>query len=192
MSDTELARQIKKCQQGDKNAFSWLLSEFGPRLYRYFLRVSGSQANAEDLLQDLFVRLLEKIGSYRHEYKFEHWLFQVAANMARDRARKLSRHKPAMSLYSQDDDQQLADQIESEEKEPLQLLQDRHQIDQLQEALTQLPEQDREILLLRHYSQLSFKEIADYYDVPVSTALVRVHRGLKKLRKIMEKNEVSK
>jgi RNA polymerase sigma-70 factor (ECF subfamily) len=189
MSRDELAEQIRLCQEGHSEAFSWLLEEYGPRLYRYFLRVSGSEADAEDLLQNLFVKLLEKIQGYSHQAKFEHWLFRVAANLTRDRARRQSLRK-TLSLHSTDDRQQsLADTLASGEMEPVDHLQQAEKIDALQKALAQLPEVDREIILLRHYGQWTFKEIAEHYEMPVGTALAKVHRGLKRLQRIMTKDE---
>ncbi|MFC1783177.1 RNA polymerase sigma factor, partial [Planctomycetota bacterium] len=63
------------------------------------------------------------------------------------------------------------------------------QVDQLQEALLQIPNMEREIIILRHYGQLSFKEIAEHYQMPIGTALAKVYRGLKHLRKIMTENK---
>ena len=83
MSEEIIEEKLRQCQQGQVEGFSWLARQYGGRLYRYFYRVCGSEADAEDLLQELYVKLIDKIGSYRHEGRFEHWLFSVAANMAR-------------------------------------------------------------------------------------------------------------
>lgn len=186
MKSDELDRQIKNAQQGRSEGFVWLLEEYGSRLYRYFLRFSGSTTDAEDLVQELFVRLLKTIKSYRHENKFEHWLFRIAANLARDRARKLVRHGPEISLQS---DEQVFEFVQAKEKTPPEQLVEGEQRDRLQQALKQLPQLDREMILLRHYGQLSFKEIAEHFNAPLGTALAKVHRGLKQLKKSMSENE---
>ena len=118
MQRDELTIKVNKCQQGDPEAFSWLVSEYGPRLYRYFHRHSGSAQEAEDLLQDMFVKLVEKIRDYRHQGLFEAWLFRVAANLSRDRARRgQKRISRAVSLNaSQDGQGSLIDTLESAEK----------------------------------------------------------------------------
>ena len=187
MQRDELTIKVNKCQQGDPEAFSWLVSEYGPRLYRYFHRHSGSAQEAEDLLQDMFVKLVEKIRDYRHQGLFEAWLFRVAANLSRDRARRgQKRISRAVSLNaSQDGQGSLIDTLESAEKTASKRLENKEQIDQLGQALNQLGEQEREIILLRHYGSLSFKEISEQLGIPIGTALTRVHRGLKHLQRIM-------
>ena len=166
-----------------------MLEEYGPQLYRYFLRASGSEPDAEDLLQSLFVKLLEKIRGYNHQGKFEHWLFRVAANLARDRARRQSLRRTLPLHSTNDQHQSLAEILPSGEKLPAEHLEQAEQIDALQRALAQLPEIDREIILLRHYGQWTFKEIAEHYEMPVGTALAKVHRSLKRLQRIMTKDE---
>ena len=177
-----LSLQIKQCQEGDRKALVWLLEEYGPRLWPYFLRSCRVEADAEDLLQELFVKLLENIKGYRHEGKFEHWLFRIAANLVRDRARRAKGNRPAQ--YSLDSNP-LAFALVSSEKDPSQRLLQAEQIDQLREALVQLPAVDREIILLRHYGSMSFKELADQFEMPIGTVLAKVHRGLKRLHKVM-------
>lgn len=187
MQHDELTIKVNKCQQGDPEAFAWLVSEYGPRLYRYFHRLSGSDQVAEDLLQDMFVKLVKKIGNYQHQGLFEAWLFRVAANLARDRARRNQRRvSRAVSLNAGAEGQgRLIDILESAEKTSSQRLETKEQIDRLGQALAQLGEQEREIILLRHYGGLSFKEIAEQLKIPIGTALTKVHRGLKHLKRIM-------
>ena len=91
MKTEQLARNIRLCQKGRPEGFTRLLERYGRRLYGYFLATSGSPSDAEDLVQELFVVLMEKIADYRHTGRFEQWLFRIAANMARDRARRLTR-----------------------------------------------------------------------------------------------------
>ena len=187
MKQDLLAEQIELCQKGDPAGFAWLMEQYGPRLFRYFHRVSGSASDADDLLQDLFVKLIEKICNYRHEGRFEGWIFCIAANMIRDDARRRSRRGAEVSF--QDEKAGLKDIIASDEATAPEKLQYSEQIDQLQLALAQLPETDREIIILRHYGQLSFKEIAEQFEIPIGTALAKVHRGLKRLHKIMVDEE---
>jgi len=187
MEQKLLAKMIRRCQKGQSEAFAWLLQQFGPDLYAYFLRTSGSRTDAEDLLQDLFVKLLLKISQYKHEYRFKNWLFRVAANLARDHFRNRGR-QPAVQSFDGDwleRSRHLAQTAPS----PVQQLQNSELLDQLQQVLGQLPQQQREIILLRHYGGLSFQQLAEHFDIPVNTALAQVHRGLKKLRRLMSENE---
>ena len=187
-----LANIIEQCRKGRPEAFNWLLETYGRRLYAYFLRTSGSTHDADDLLQEIFVRLIEKIGDYKHQGRFEHWLFRIAANLARDRIRRLQRSPSSLSLDAADTEKNdLTAQLASSEPPPDAPMQLDQLRDELQEALAQLPEIDREIIVMRHYSQMSFKEIARQFNMPIGTALAKVHRGLKRLRSIMEPKDTS-
>jgi len=178
-----LSEAIKRCQQGEPDAFAWILAEYGPRLYRFFLRSSGSQADAEDLLQDLFLRLLERIKDYRHRGRFESWLFQVAANLLRDWARRRRRERLSWIQRATKGSHDLTTTAAPEQR--LEMVESQARLDR---ALQQLPAMDREIVLLRHYGQMSFKELAEHFEIPLGTALAKVHRALRRLRGMLEEN----
>ena len=190
MGSEPLTEKIRLCQQGQADAFTWLLREYGPRLYGYFARMSGSTAEAEDLLQEMFLKLLQRIQGYRHEGRFEPWLFRIAANMIRDRGRKLQRQSRALATGLEPGNplHNAADPSDetTDPGSPLELTED---LGRMQEALQELPELDREIILLRFYSGISFKDIAEQLQIPLGTAIAQVHRGLKKLKRIMTDNE---
>jgi len=190
MKQDRLTEIIERCQSGQSDAFAWLLNEYGARLYSYYYRSCGSAHDAEDLLQDLFVRLLEKIKDYRHDGRFENWLFRVASNLARDNARKKSR----ISFIGQNRPDQIdkPGTIAAETAGPDERLQQHEQHDRLQQALEKLEPTERDAIILRHFGQLSFKEISEHFEIPIGTALARVHRGLKRLNRIMQDDETKK
>jgi len=190
MESEPLTDKIRQCQQGQADAFAWLLQEYGPRLYGYFVRMTGSTTEAEDLLQEMFLKLLQRIKSYRHKGRFEPWLFRIAANMVRDRGRKLQRQYRAFATGAEPGNPLHRAAVETGEiADPAQPMEFAEQRDAMQEALWKLPERDREIILLRYYSGVSFKDIADQFQIPVGTAIAKVHRGLKKLKRMMTENE---
>jgi RNA polymerase sigma-70 factor (ECF subfamily) len=180
MGNDPLADTISRARRGDAAAFDALIDGYADRLYGYFYRLTGSHHEAEDLLQDLFVRLVRALRSYEHRGRFDAWLFQMAANLARDRIRQLSRSKQTGSE---------ALKLDSEpapgDQDPAARMDRQEQIDRLQQALARLSESEREVLCLRHFSQLSFREIADLMGTPLGTALARAHRGLDRLRSLM-------
>jgi RNA polymerase sigma-70 factor (ECF subfamily) len=174
---------------GQPQGFQWLLAQYGPRLRAYFLRVTRSNADADDLLQDIFVKLIERIKDYKHNARFESWLFTVAANLARDHIRRTSRNARQLQTA---DDQNVIDFVTTDQNLPDQLVQQAEQHDLLKKALSQLPMPDRDIVLLRHYGQLSFKELAEHFKMPLGTVLAKVHRSLKRLKVLLKeehKNE---
>ncbi len=190
-SDSPMEPIILRCQQGDRQAFSLLLKEYGPRLYSFYLRTTRSAHEADDLLQDLFVRLLEKIKLYKNDGngRFESWLFCVAANLARDRARKTRKFVNITNPDSED--VAIVDLMISDDPKPDEVVSRREDKDVLIKALSQLPALDREIIMKRHFGQMSFREIAEDLQIPIGTALAKVHRGLKKLKRILQDHEIA-
>ena len=131
------------------------------------------------------MRLLENIGQYTEENRFEHWLFRIAANLVRDRYRRRARQNAAWTKLAGGG----AEMETPAAERPDERAQAAEEYDRLNQALEQLGETDRQIIMLRHYGGLSFKEIAEIYQMPIGTALSKVHRGLKQLREILTGNE---
>lgn len=186
----ELQERIRACRRGDPEAFAGLVESYGPQLQRYFLRSVGATGQADDLLQELFVRLLEKIKDYRDDGRFEHWLFRIAANLVRDEYRKVKRRRTRVfSEISDIEGDDTAVDLATDQVGPAHSLEQAEQVDRLQGALMRLPELDRQVILARHYGGLSFKELAEHFQMPLGTALAKVHRGLKLLRSIMSEDD---
>ncbi len=174
MSD-DLARIITGCKQGDTQCFSQVVDMYSGRCYGYFYRLTGNNDISDELLSELFVKLVEKIGSYKGG-SFEGWLFKIASNIFHDYLRSKQRRKKLLDTQKM--------QLESEVIEYKQS--DGDQIERLQKQLGRLDRDTKELIMLRFYSQLSFKEIAQMRSEPIGTTLAKMHRGLKKLRVLME------
>ena len=170
----DLARIISGCKSGDAESFSELVDIYANRLYGYFYRLTGNRTTSDDLLSELFVKLVEKIGSFRGG-SFESWLFKTASNIFYDYLRDKQRQKKMFE-----------DQKERFESEMTEIRQtDNGKIDDLQIQLGKLDMDTRDLIMLRFYSQASFKEIAAMRSEPIGTTLSKLHRGLKKLREMM-------
>ena len=164
-----------------------------PRLRRYARALVGNAADADDLVQEVFVRVVQKISAYVHEGRFEAWLFRIATNLIRDRFRRAKRTPVHQSLDVEGGDGQpratwageLADPAMASPSDDVERRED---VDRMQRALAELPPGEREAVMLRHFSQLSFAQVADVMCTPLGTALARVHRGLAKLRKLVDTN----
>ncbi|GMU23759.1 MAG: hypothetical protein AMXMBFR13_38370 [Phycisphaerae bacterium] len=190
MDTDQLAEVIARAREKEPAAFDALVEIYATRLYGYFYRLTGSRHDAEDLLQELFVRLVRMIGRYEHDGRFDGWLFRIATNLVRDRVRrarqvKVIRWEPAPGAELEEADP-LASRPDPLACDPRDGLERSEQVDSMQRALARLPEAEREVLLLRHFSQLSFREIAELMGTPLGTALARAHRGLARLREMME------
>lgn len=185
MTDHELADLIRRAQNRDPEAFDALIDAYGRRLHGYLYRLTGSRDDADDLLQELFLRVVRMIGGYTHDGRFEAWLFRIATNLARDRVRRCGRAAGVVNWEAEaagGRDGGPAGTASTSEPPPDSSLILREDVDALQRALADLPGAEREVVLLRHFSELSFPEIARLMGTPLGTALARAHRGLAKLR----------
>jgi len=172
--NNELNEIVIKCQNGDSEAFNELVDMFGKSLYGYFYRLSGNAETSNDLLSELFMKLVQRIGSYKGG-SFKKWLFTVASNIFYDYLRFRYRQKKLLdgkadtigdSVLPREDSADLRDELEH--------------------YLAKLDTDTAEILMLRFFGQLSFKELSELRGEPIGTTLSKVHRGLKKMRKLME------
>ncbi len=171
----DLARIITGCQDGDAKCFAQIVDMYASRCYGYFYRLTGNSDISDELLSELFVKLVEKIGSYKGG-SFESWLFKIASNIFHDYLRSKQRRKKLLEVQITG--------FESGTIEPKQS--DGELTDKLQIQLKRLDKDTRELIMLRFYSQLSFKEIAQMRSEPIGTTLAKTHRALKKLRQYME------
>jgi RNA polymerase sigma-70 factor, ECF subfamily len=183
MEPRRIPEVIARARRGDARAFEELLEAYGPRLYGFFMRAVGGHHDAEDLLGEMALKLVSRLGAYDDRGRFEPWLFRLAANLVRDRIRRLRTKAPAASLWADGDDGgSLADRLAGDDEPAGQRLADHEESARLAGALARLDELTREMIILRHYGQLSYRQIADICGCPVGTVLARVHRGLKALR----------
>lgn len=192
MEAERIAEVIARAQKRDAAAFDVLIEAYSDRLYGYFYRLTGRRDDADDLLQDLFVRLVRRIGEYQHDGRFEAWLFRIATNLVRDRVRRARRARTAVLDQDDGDDDAglLARLPDRSAEDPAEVVPRSEQVDRLQEAIEQLPDGEREVIVLRHFSQMSFRGIAEVMGTPLGTALARAHRGLSRLRQLMDGEEV--
>ncbi|MDT8301751.1 MAG: RNA polymerase sigma factor [Sedimentisphaerales bacterium] len=175
VNSDDLAQLIIGCKSGDSKCFSLVVDMYASRCYGYFYRLTGNKDLSDELLSELFVKLVEKIASYKGG-SFEGWLFRIASNIFHDYLRSKQRRKKLLDVHKV--------QIESEITEPKKT--GNEQIDLLEIQLKRMDADTRELIMLRFYSELSFKEIAKMRSEPIGTTLAKLHRGLKKLRELMQ------
>jgi len=182
----ELDEFLHRARAGDPEALTRLVESYSGRVFGLLYRLTGTREAAEDLMQETFLRLVRAIRQYEHVGKFEAWLFRIAANLARDRARAQGRRGAAGPAAEQDvEEGRPWGRTAAPADDPQQPLVKREHGERLASALERLSHIDREIILLRHYSELSFREIAGLLGVPLGTALARAHRALARLRQEM-------
>lgn len=177
----DIAELLDACKRGNPDALGRIVELYSARCYGYFYRLTGNREVSEELLSELYMRLLEKIGSFEGG-SFEKWLFTIASNLFRDRLRKQYRQKRLL-----EEKIRLAE-IEAEPQREI----DGVLSDRLQQGLNRLDAETAELIVLRFYGDFSFKELAEMRAEPIGTTLSKVHRGLKKLKEWMEQSDERK
>lgn len=183
VNDSEL---ISSYIQGDEGAFGILVNRHKSKVYTTIYLVVKDSFVAEDLMQDTFIKAVETLrdGRYNEEGKFLPWILRIAHNLAIDYFRREKRY-PSVVF---EDGSNVFNSLNFSESsiESLQIKRESHE--QLRELIKNLPEQQREVLIMRHYEDMSFQEIADATGVSINTALGRMRYALINLRKMMSKN----
>ena len=190
MEPERLREIIASARQGDPAGFESLLAAYGPRLYGYFVRATGDHHDAEDLLGEMTFRLVRRLKYYEEKGRFEPWLFRIAANMVRDGIRRTRVRPRTLSLSIEDrSGQAMADRLRGDSEAADAGLLAAEASEQLKRAMDRLDEQTRQVILLRHFAEMSFREIAALCDCPLGTVLARVHRGMRKLRQMLGEHD---
>lgn len=166
-SDHEL---MNRCGQGDATAFEVLVRRWETRVERVLRRLVPSPADAEDLRQETFVRVLLASKRYKANGAFSTWLYRIALNLARDAARRRRPVGPLGELEVEDTNGTPDAASEKQERREL-----------IEQALGALPRELREVLVLRHYGELTFDRIGQVLDQPASTIKSRTKAALKKV-----------
>lgn len=171
-------------QAGEVRAFDHLLERYKRPLFQFIYRSVGSQAAAEDVLQDTFMRVIRMNQSYQQQAKFSTWLYTIARNLCVDHARR-GKHRNHASLDAPmggDDTSTLLDRQAAPGGGQDALLGDAEFSAALQRLLAQLPQDQREVFIMRELQDLSFKEIAEITGSSENTAKSRMRYALEKLR----------
>ena len=186
MDQQRLRAIIASAQAGRPDGYEALLEAYGSRLYGYFVRATSNAHDAEDLLGELMLRLVRTLKSYDERGRFEPWLFRIAANMVRDRWRRKRARPGTLSLSAEDAAGEALSRRMPGEAKPVDAdLLAAEASERLNAALDELDETTRQMILLRHFGEMSFKDLAKTFRCPLGTVLARVHRGLEKLKSLM-------
>ena len=187
MDARAIAVLLTRCQAGERAAWDTLVDAYWQRLFGYALRATNNAELAQDLVQETFLRIVQRLERYDDQGKFEAWLFRILVNLVRDHGRSLARHPTQSTVMECDGERiELINEMSGKLQEPFDPLYRQEDVDALQLALRRLPEGDRQILLLRHFADMPFKDIARTLNCPIGTVLARAHRALGKLRSLME------
>ncbi|MBE9488209.1 MAG: sigma-70 family RNA polymerase sigma factor [Bacteroidetes bacterium] len=182
---------IKDYLSGDNESMSILMSKYKPRIHKYILMIVKNDSVADDIFQELYIKIQKSIKSdkYIDNGKFLSWCLRIAHNLVID----YFRQKKQLNTLSADDDKQtniLYGKSLSEPNAEDNMINEQVRID-LRKLVEELPKEQREVIILRHYMGMSFKDIAQQTQVSINTALGRMRYALINLRKMINDRNIN-
>ena len=180
---------IQNFQDGDLNALETLVLRHKDKMYTSIVFLVKDKYLAEDIFQDVLIKIIDTIrgGRYTEEGKFLPWAMRIAHNLCVDHFRKVKR-TPSIKTS---DDRDIFEVINFTEEGADEKMMKRQSHERVRQMLDLLPEDQREVIILRHYADLSFKEIASLTNCSINTALGRMRYGLINLRKMMTQKKIA-
>lgn len=180
------ARLAKLSRNGDRHAFEELVDMYKDKIYHLGYRMLNQSGDAEDVVQETFLRVYMNLDRYDENQKFSTWIYRIATNLCIDRLRK---RKPNYSLDAEMPDSEGSDwysTLPSDQETPEEELVLSETQQQIRKAIETLPEKYKSVVILRYLHDMSLQEIGDVLQMPVTTVKTRVHRGREFLRKKLE------
>lgn len=176
---------IAKVLDGDTDAFEALVNDQKKVVFNLALRMLGNEEDAYDISQDAFLKAYTNLSGFRGDCKFSSWLYKLTTNLCLDFIRKRNRHKVVSLVYEDEDGEAEYPEIPDESFSPEVLTEQKQLRESVQKGLGQLPEQQRQILVLREIGGLRYDEIGRQLNIEEGTVKSRIFRARKKLCEIL-------
>lgn len=177
IGDPSLAEQL---QHGDKEVFRILADRWHPKIHRFAYGIFGNTADAAEISQKTLIKVYQNIQSLEKPAGFSSWIYRIAHNLCLDEMKRAGRRKTEpLGLF--ESDQQVDGFTPAHELESKEL----HEM--IRNALAELPDQQRVVVVMKEMEGLKFREIAEILDIPENTAKTRMYTGLKSLGSIMKR-----
>ena len=184
-TDEEL---VARSRGGDLDSFNQLVLRWERPIYALAYRVIGREEDARDVAQEAFLRAFRALGGFKGQAKVSSWLYRITLNLCRDWMRR-ERRTPIVQAPEGLDIIELAG--EAEPSEPIEDVLSRKDLGRaVEKAMALLPEEQRTAIIMKEYHGLTFQEIADLLDCPLSTVKTRLYQGLSVLRKQLREDGV--
>ncbi len=191
-SDAAAGRQneraiIERCKQGDLSAFDELVRRYEKHVFNFAFRMTQNHDDAADISSDAFMKVYNGIHSFRGDANFSTWLFRIVTNLYLDSRKKSKAHMNIpLDEYIDLEESSVARQIEDPLPLPQAQIESNERVDMLSEAINELPEYQRVMVLLYHTQGKSYEEIAEIVGLPIGTVKSRLNRARLALKKRLE------
>lgn len=176
-------RLIELAAAGDLDAFGVLYERYSPGVYNLVFRMVGNRDDAEDIRQEVFMRVHRSLGGFKGRARFSTWLYRIATNVCLD---QLRRRKPVDTSSEILDETNWEALTDHEEGNPVAAYERQETQDLVQKALLEVPEHYRVLLILRHLEDRPYEEIAQIVGCSVNALNVRLHRARQAFRKVLQ------
>lgn len=184
-TDEEL---VTSAVAGDLDSFNQLVARWERPIYALAYRTLRREEDARDVVQEAFLRAYRGLPGFKGQAKFSSWLYRITLNLCRDWIRR-ERRAPVVQVAEGTDPIDLADAQAAPGESVEDLVARREMSDAVSKAMADLPEEQRAAILLKEYHGLTFQEIADMLDCPLSTVKTRLYQGLSVLRRRLERQQ---
>ena len=172
---------VRRVQHGDVNAFELLVAAYEKNVFNVALQMLGNREDAQDMAQEAFLKAYSSLNSFRGDSKFSSWLYRIVSNVCLDFKRRQGR-RPSSSLTVEDDEGETLElDIADESQSPEALLERKLTREAVRRGLQELPDEQRQILLLREIQGMSYEEIGEAMGLEEGTVKSRIFRARKKL-----------
>jgi RNA polymerase sigma-70 factor (ECF subfamily) len=184
-TDEEL---VASATAGDLESFNQLVSRWERPIYALAYRTLGREEDARDVVQEAFLRAFRGLKGFKGQAKFSSWLYRITLNLCRDWMRR-ERRAPIVAVPAGTDPNTLADELPAPTVSVEELVGRRQMSEAVARAMAELPEEQRAAILLKEFHGLTFQEIADTLQCPLSTVKTRLYQGLSVLRRRLERRQ---
>jgi len=173
MKEQDDAALVRQCLEGQTGAFEKFIDKYQKTIFNVALRMVNNRDDAEDVAQAVFVKAYQNLKSFNPKFRFFSWLYRMAVNESLNFYRQKARH------------QGLDENLESREARPDQSYERNEQTENIEMALMRIGEEYRSVIVLRHFLELSYKEIGEICDVPEKTVKSRLYTARHALKDIL-------
>lgn len=177
---------IKKCKEGDISSFELLIESYQQKVYNIALRMLGSQEDASDVAQEVFIKIYKSISNFKEESSLSTWIYRIATNVCLDELRKRKKAKfVSIDTPVQLEDGEVSMQMEDQGLQPDELVTQKELKEEVQKAISSLKDDHKIVIILRDINGYSYEEIADILGCTLGTVKSRINRARNSLKDIL-------